>query len=924
MNMKRIILGFILCAAVVAGIAATATKTPILRGILQSDLDGAGYAITNVIIDGSGITNFAGAAQTNNTIVAAGTNAVVLTNSAGGVTVYTVSSTATGSGTGQTNDTRIAPGANVTVTTNASGGVTLYTVASSATGGQTNWSVAAITNAGTAAYSNSSAFYLTSNPSNYITISDVPTARTNWSLSEITNAGTAAYSNANVFEPAGTAQNATNGLGTAAWKAVGYFDLAGAAQNATNGLGTAAWSASSAFDQSGAAQDATNGLGAAAWKALNYWDVAGTAQNATNGYAPTATNIGAYQAYLATNALNQSAFTGSVYSSNIVGAASEAAHSTNADIAVYVSTATLTNRVYGSNVTGAVSEASHATNSDSATYAGTATNATFLLTSVLTNRIYATNVVSGGQLPPGTVATNTAFLTNAFLKEDGVNRYWSFDGASLTNVPFSIFTNYAVGPTAFTNVNGFGYAMDTYGMTNYWEFATVASVGPVAILHSGIDTNTVITTNGGSFRGAILDLSASASAPASNQLVTAGWTRNLLTAANIPYYATTNVDTGATNVGTSQLVYKYESAIPLPSARSYAAAFLTNDGYLGAVITTNTFQELSGGVLVAPVVGWAGGTGTRSFTYKAELYVSSDKTNWYGDWSSGTITLGANTTNYTPLLVDVPRTVATNAAGFYLQRRLKITSITYGGSPSVWVLVGTNSLTGASDAAHISLPNPTSTAGNAYLAANQIFTGTNTFTQTIQGTATNANTATLASYVSGTLTNAISANGNIDATGTFTGNGSGLTNLNASNLASGTVSQARLPIMQFSGGANSGAGNLSSTTRYMALVGGANVSSTEANAANVIPTACTLTNLYVRVPSTIGAGTNVTFYLMTNGVQSLMTVSILANGTTAVQGSDTTHGVSIAAGTTTSLSYVGNNSTQASSASIFTWNFQWY
>lgn len=443
--------------------------------------------------------------------------------------------------------------------------------------------------------------------------------------------------------------------------------------------------------------------------------------NNTTGNAGTAT-------YVTTPVL-----TNQVYGSNVSGSVSEAAHATNADIAVYVSTATLTNRVYGSNVTGAVSEASHATNADSATYAGTATNATFVLTSTLTNRIYATNVVSGGQLPPGTVATNTAFLTNAFLKEDGVNRYWSFDGASLTNVPFSIFTNYAVGPTAFTNVNGFGYAMDTYGMTNYWEFATVANVGPVAILHSGIDTNTVITTNGGSFRGAILDLSASASAPASNQLVTAGWTRNLLTAANIPYYASTNIDTGATNVGTSQLTYKYESAIPLPSARSYAAAFLTNDGYLGAVITTNTFQELSGGVLVAPVVGWAGGTGTRSFTYKAELYVSSDKTNWYGDWSSGTITLGANTTNYTPLVVDVPRTVATNAGGFYLQRRLKITSITYGGSPSVWVLVGTNSLTGASDAAHISLPNPTSTAGNAYLAANQTFTGTNTFSTWLAG-----------------------------------------------------------------------------------------------------------------------------------------------------------------------------------------------
>lgn len=52
---------------------------------------------------------------------------------------------------------------------------------------QTQWPVSAVTNAGTAAYSNSSAFYLNSNPSNYITSNSVPTV------------GTAAYSNTSAF-----------------------------------------------------------------------------------------------------------------------------------------------------------------------------------------------------------------------------------------------------------------------------------------------------------------------------------------------------------------------------------------------------------------------------------------------------------------------------------------------------------------------------------------------------------------------------------------------------------------------------------------------------------------------------------------------------------------------------------------------------
>jgi hypothetical protein len=68
---------------------------------------------------------------------------------------------------------------------------------SSVGGTQTNISVAGVTNAGTAAYSNAAAFYLSGNPSNY-------TTQTNIALAGVTNAGNISYSNAIDFHTNGT------------------------------------------------------------------------------------------------------------------------------------------------------------------------------------------------------------------------------------------------------------------------------------------------------------------------------------------------------------------------------------------------------------------------------------------------------------------------------------------------------------------------------------------------------------------------------------------------------------------------------------------------------------------------------------------------------------------------------------------------
>jgi hypothetical protein len=64
----------------------------------------------------------------------------------------------------------------------------------------TNWTVAAITNAGTAAYSNSAAF--------------LPASLTNWTVAAITNSGTAAYSNSTAFVLASSGSVGISGLAT--------------------------------------------------------------------------------------------------------------------------------------------------------------------------------------------------------------------------------------------------------------------------------------------------------------------------------------------------------------------------------------------------------------------------------------------------------------------------------------------------------------------------------------------------------------------------------------------------------------------------------------------------------------------------------------------------------------------------------------
>lgn len=357
--------------------------------------------------------------------------------------------------------------------------------------------------------------------------------------------------------------------------------------------------------------------------------------------------------------------------------------------------------------------------------------------------------------------------TNTILGQISVG-----NGGALTNVPFSIWTNYGAAPLTYTNLNGLAFSPG-FGMTSSWTFTNIPGIGPIGIRVNSADTNHFITTDyGGTFTGAVYSVATSQLAPASNQLVTAAFVRNLAAGSGVPYYAGNTVDPVATNATPiGQPVYQFQSTIPPSFNRTYTTAdYLTNNGYIGSVVTTNSFQSLQGQILVVAYLAYSGGSASPTLTVHPEIYISYDRTNWTTEFSAGTQNIFYGTTNAYQFLIDIPLTVATNSAGFWIERRFKVDSVTGAGTRTLTFLGGTNTVSGVNDASHITAQSPTATSGNAYLAANQTFTGTNTFTKHIYLSNSGTNTITL-DPATGTVT-----------ASNFAGNAGGTTNQHSSSF----------------------------------------------------------------------------------------------------------------------------------------------
>lgn len=303
--------------------------------------------------------------------------------------------------------------------------------------------------------------------------------------------------------------------------------------------------------------------------------------------------------------------------------------------------------------------------------------------------VAASNVFSGGQLPLGTVSGGLdSSIAGPMLTTNGTARFYSYNAGGLTNLQPA------------------GMASGTFSVPLY--------------------TSDSSTTN----------------APLDNQLVAARWVRNLFNV-GADYFSTTNIVSGTNADTPGQPLYSFQATIPQPAAIQYTTAdYLTNNGYFASIVTTNTFQAFSGNAVQDAYLAFTGGGGGPTLSMHPEIYYSYDKTNWLGNFSAQATTIIPGQTNLYQWAIGVPLITSTNAQGFYIQRRYKVNSVTGTGLRTLTILRGTNLISGPTTAAHVTMESPTATTGNAFLAANQTFTGTNTFSQTIQGTATNATTST--------------------------------------------------------------------------------------------------------------------------------------------------------------------------------------
>lgn len=309
----------------------------------------------------------------------------------------------------------------------------------------------------------------------------------------------------------------------------------------------------------------------------------------------------------------------------------------------------------------------------------------------------------------GSGQTNLALVvsgTNAFVTATtnlGVTTF-TIDGPPI-RVQWSVGDITNAGTLSYSNVSVLIGATNTatlttqLGLSSYTNTATLTTqLGLGTAAYS--NTAAFLLKSGDTSTGPQLTTSASTNAPAGNEFVTGSWVRGLINQGFFEY-ASTNIISGTNADSPNQFLYEFHMQhIPDSAVRVWPNTFLTNGGYVGSVSTTNTFQSIAGQILVNAYIGLSSGGGD-ALSLKPEIYLSTDRSNWYGDFDCSAQVITPGITQLYSFVVSFPAQTATNPAGFYIERRLKVTS--KGGSPTMYFLVGTNAISGTNSASHISI-----------------------------------------------------------------------------------------------------------------------------------------------------------------------------------------------------------------------------
>lgn len=261
------------------------------------------------------------------------------------------------------------------------------------------------------------------------------------------------------------------------------------------------------------------------------------------------------------------------------------------------------------------------------------------------------------------------------------------------------------------------------GKTSNAVSATTANTASNALLLGGLTFPTVLT-NG---QSGVSLYSTTPGTVDNSLLVNAGFVRSLLQSGTF-FYNSSNLVAGSFINGAQ--AFQYQPTVDATiSTRTYSG--VTNNQYIGATMTTQTFTSVSG---PATIEAYLTKGGSGSATVLPEIYFTIDGTNTFGDYAGAaqTITTGTNLYSW---VMSFPTT--TTNVPFRVVRQLKVISQT--STPDITLSVG-----GARDS-RISFGTPM--VGTDYIAAssgtgsNITLNGTTTLTGPITAAAANSTAA---------------------------------------------------------------------------------------------------------------------------------------------------------------------------------------
>jgi hypothetical protein len=199
-----------------------------------------------------------------------------------------------------------------------------------------------------------------------------------------------------------------------------------------------------------------------------------------------------------------------------------------------------------------------------------------------------------------------------------------------------------------------------------------------------IVANAALPRSGGTMTGALLTDSITATAPSSNELVTASWARDLLSD-GFTLYNNTNLQ----SVAFANPCYSlYSTTQDAMQARQVVVTGVNH--YVSTVCSTQRFTQLRGPITVKAYLSRIGGSGpTLALSVAPEIYYIYDTntTDLLGDYGAGSQAIGYGTNLYT-WAIPVPSLVSTNETGFYIVRRYKVTAVSGNTLPSFGITAG--------------------------------------------------------------------------------------------------------------------------------------------------------------------------------------------------------------------------------------------